>query len=145
MTILHILERIESSLSAVKDNLVNHNDSVLVKFDEYLKMRRVYDDHKDKNYQITLTIVDRKIIEEDGKSTQISSLSCSTKGFPDDTETKLTEIYQRVFENAAYVAYLENKLKDTKVELAKYEKYYRETKEEVKEELKALKHWWQRG
>lgn len=123
------LESIEAKLDRLIEDSQESPTEITIPFEEYLKIRAVYDRNKDKKYLIELNLYMDTTIEEDGVKTTLSHLHTSSFNFPDDTETKLTELFERVHENVKYMEYLQAKLKAKQEEVWKLEKSLQTSRE----------------
>jgi hypothetical protein len=85
---------------------VVETELVTIPLDTFLEMRDVYEKNKDKHYVIELSINHRQFID----GTKVSDLHTQSFNFPDDTETKLSELFLSVHENSQFVAYLRKQL-----------------------------------
>ena len=123
------LERIEAKLDKLIESTEECPTEITIPLEEYFKIREVYDRNKDKKYIIELSLFTDTTISEDGVKTTLSHLHTSHYCFPDDTETHLTELFERVHENAKYVEYLQAKLKAKQEEVGKLEKALQTSRE----------------
>lgn len=122
------IARIEQHLATIVD-VVKGDRTVDVPLDEYMRMRKVYDENKDQKYLIELHIYRHQIIVQPGEEpVEISCLHTKTCSFPDDTESNLTAVYSEVNENSKYLEYVEAKLDAEKRRRAEAERTVAELK-----------------
>jgi len=98
-------------LELIDDRDKENNKTIRIPIEEYMKLKQSYDEYQTKQYKIEVSVYRKVIIDENGVSTEISSLHTNGVLFPDDTHTNLTSLYNEVNENSKYVEYLENKCK----------------------------------
>ena len=87
-----------------------NNGLITIRVDEYMNLKKSYDEYQSKEYRIKLDISTTKYIEEGGKSKEISCITTSQICHPDDTATKLTELTTGLWENSQYIRHLSNEI-----------------------------------
>lgn len=106
------LKELTELIETVVSKIETKNGNVSIPVEEYVELKKSYDDYQTKQYRIELSVSRRVIHHKDGNQTQISSMNTHGVLFPDDTHTELTNLYNEVNENCKYVEYLESQLKD---------------------------------
>jgi hypothetical protein len=115
------LDNLATAVAEISKNQSILQGTVVLQMEEYLKMRDVYEKNKDKRYIIELSINHRQFVNGE----KISDLRTQEFNFPDDTETKLSELFRSVHENSQYVAHLQKQLEESEEARAYLDKQLR--------------------
>lgn len=105
-----ILAGLKSIADKLDQLLQRGQDGVFLTLKDYLEMKKVYDENKGKNYLIEFIIQHHHFVVDGKEIKKISNIRCHNFNFPDDTETNLTNLFQEVHQNSAWVKYLEEEL-----------------------------------
>ena len=140
------MSALQQLLQTLEERIPSANEVVL-SLEEYVRMRKVYEDNKDANYRIKLEIHHVNYQQKRGESpVKISHLHTTEFSFPDDTESKLTEVFQSVHQNCKYMEYLEKEKEEALDHAEQLEARLNAADAEIERlrEKLAQQSWWRR-
>jgi hypothetical protein len=131
-------------LEVIDQREKENNLTVRIPIEEYLKLKKSYDEYQTKEYKIALSLNHRHIMEEDGSTTMIGSIHTETVSFPDDTHTELSTLYNEVHANVKYLEHLEKKVEKLTSKIVTQDGIIGKLKDEISWIKKDKPKWWKR-
>jgi len=130
-------------LEVIDQREKENNLTVRIPIEEYLKLKKSYDEYQTKEYKIALSLNHRHIMEEDGSTTMIGSIHTETVSFPDDTHTELSTLYNEVHANVKYLEHLEKKVEKLTSKIVVRDDLIKRLEDEISLG-KDKRKWWKR-